>query len=100
MSKSSHTYLGTRLWLWIKLNGHDGFELAAIVDGSFVDDVALLVQNAKSVLLVAEIETDSDGWNFRFHGSVESTTARTRRQSRPSHLILFGLWLLGWLLSI
>jgi hypothetical protein len=42
------------------------------------------------VLLIAEIETDGDGWYFRFHGSEDCITALTRRQSLPSHLILFA----------
>lgn len=65
-----------------------------IGDGSFVDDVALLVQNAKSVLLIAEIETylssialakeDGDGWYFRFHGS----DIVSQRSRAASHCLL------------
>ncbi len=55
-----------------------------IGDESFVDDVALLVQNAKSVLLVAEIKTDGDGWYFRFHGS----DIVSQRSRAASHCLL------------
>ena len=61
-----------------------------IRNGALVDDFAVLVQNTQGVLLIAEIETDGDGWYFRFHGSEDCITALTRRQSLPSHLILFG----------
>jgi len=42
------------------------------------------------VLLIAEIETDGDGWNLCFHGSEDYITALTRCQSLPSHLILLA----------
>lgn len=45
---------------------------------TLVDDVAVLVQNTQGVLLIAEIETDGDGWNLCFHGSEDCITALTR----------------------
>jgi hypothetical protein len=39
-----------------------------ICDGSFVDDLARLVEDANGVLLVPEVEADGNGWNFGFHG--------------------------------
>jgi hypothetical protein len=38
-------------------------------NGALVDDVAVPVENAEDVLLVAEIKTDGDGWDFLFYGS-------------------------------
>lgn len=56
-------------------------------DGALVDDLAVLVEHAEGMLLVAEIKSDGDEWNF---GSVELITALKRRRSLPSHLILFS----------
>lgn len=42
--------------------------LAVIGDRALVDDLAVLVEHADGMLLVAEIKTDGDEWDFRFHG--------------------------------
>jgi len=60
-------------------------------DGALVDDLAVLVEHAEGMLLVAEIKSDGDEWNFGGHGSVELITAIKCRRSLPSHLILFAL---------
>ena len=64
-------------------------------DGALVDDLAVLIESAEGVLLVAEIKPDGDEWNFGCHGSAELITALKRRRSLPSHLILLGNSLFG-----
>ena len=59
-------------------------------DGALVDDLAVLVEHAEGMLLVAEIKSDGDEWNFGGHGSVELITAIKCRRSLPSHLILLA----------
>ena len=53
------------------------------------------VEHADRVLLVAEVETDGDGWNFGFHGSWDCITALKRRPAAfSSNLVRFLLP--GW----
>ena len=64
---------------------------AMIGNHALVDDFALRVERANGVLLVAEVDSDGDGWNDVFHGSYECITALKRRPL-PSHLILLGFF--------
>lgn len=38
-------------------------------DRALIDDIADLVEDANRVLLVAEVESDGDGWDEVVHGS-------------------------------
>jgi stress response protein SCP2 len=53
-------------------------------DGALVNDLAVLIENAEGVLLVAEIKPNSDEWDFGFHGSG----SLSQRSSAVAHCLL------------
>ena len=59
-------------------------------NGALVDDLAILVEHTNGVLLVAEVESDGDEWNFAFQVAAVGYHGDQAPPSLPSHLILLG----------
>ena len=60
------------------------YRLAVVGDESLFDNIPVFIQYADGVLLVSEVESDGDGWNFVFHGAASVS----RRSSAACCLLI------------